>query len=75
MGTEQVLSRGILTKNVGVKRNGAVPERQQRHKGRAPSCYRTKKVGEKRRSTKEWLQNTACWSGKMNFQGQEQISS
>lgn len=49
MGTEQVLSRGILTKNVGVKRNGAVPERQQRHKGRAPSRYRTKKVGGKKK--------------------------
>lgn len=46
-----------LIKNLGVKRSSAVPERQLRHKGRAPSRYRTKKVGKKRRATKEWLQN------------------
>lgn len=48
-----------LRRNLGVKRsNVVVPERQLRHEGRAPSRYRTKKVGKKRRAKKRRLQNS-----------------
>lgn len=43
-----------LRRNLGVKRSSVgVPERHLRHEGRAPSCYRTKKSGEKRRAKKK----------------------
>lgn len=71
LGTEQALSRGLI-KNLGVKRSSEVPERQPRHRGEHPHTTGLRR-GKKRRATKEWLQNTACSAGKMNFQGQEQI--